>query len=440
MDILSTREWALVILISVITSYLLLSPQFEEIQKSFRELITTLLARPIITIFTLMTAYVIACVYSLYQVGLWEWHQLKITIIWYFAVAALSLFKLNSIKQDPCSLRNLTLDNFKPIKIVEFIVGIYTFNIFIELILVPFLFLIGGLFGVTQTKKEYKPAEKFLNGILIAIGFSFVIYSIFMIFSDFWKLANEETLRDFYTPPLLTFAYSPFIFFMMIYVTYENESVRLQFFIKKRWLRIYAKTCALILFNVQVILLERWVSSLAFHKKDTVSDINRSFKQIFRMISVENNPPKTNNSEGWSPYAAKDFLANEGIRTGYYHPVDSNEWYSCSPMIELDGSIIPNNISYYVIGDKNIAKSLNLTLNINFPETANMAHDKLLSSAKLMFYKAINIKFPGEIEVAIEKGINYAVEIGIYSILVEKQNWPTHCFGGYDIKFVIFCR
>ncbi|SDY85235.1 hypothetical protein [Nitrosomonas sp. Nm33] len=439
MEILSTREWALVIWISGITGLLLLSPKFKEVPESFQSLVKAFLVKQIITIMILMTVYVIVCVYSLSQVSLWEWYQLKVTAIWYITVAASILFRYELVKQNPRYCINLVLDSFKLTGVIGSVVSVYTFNIFFELILVLFLFFIGGMLGIAQSKKEFKLLTKILNGILIGIGSLVVIYSIYMIYDDFAKLTNKETLRDFYIPPLLTLAYLPFIFFMVLYITYDLEFRKLYFFIKNKKLRIYSKACAFVLFHIRLVLLERWVSSLAFHKPDTISDINQSFRQLFKAVSAESNPPEINNSEGWSPYAAKDFLTDEGIKTGYYHPAGSNEWFSNSKMIELEGAIISNNISYYVIGDEHIARYLKLRLNVNSPEGAKIAHDKLLSLAKLLFAKATNIEFPSEIETALKNGINYVAEIGIYTIRIEKQVWPCHRNGGYDVKFIIAC-
>lgn len=440
MDVLTTREWSFLIWMSGITGYLLLSPKFVEVQESFRELVKNLLVRQIITILILITIYVLTCIYSLFQASLWGWHQLKVTIIWYISTAVLLIFKLESIKKDFRHFKNLVLDYFKLSVMIGFVVGTYTFNLFIELALMPLLFLISGMLGIAQSKKEYKSLEKILNGVLASIGFLFVAYSIYMVFFDFGKIANKDAIRDFYVPPLLTLTYLPFIFLMMLCITYEKEFLKLQFFISNRWLRIYTKICALLFFNARIVLLERWIASLIFYKPHTISEVNKSIRQIFKMVSIESNPPKINNSEGWSPYTAKDFLVDLGIKTGYYRFVGGNEWYSNSEMIELDEAILPNNISFYVIGNEHVAMLLKLILNVNSPESAIIAKNKLLSSVRLLFIKATNLPLPDEIEEVIMKGINYSLVVENFSVVLEKQDWPTHLYGGYNINFAISCR
>lgn len=442
MDILSTREWSLIIWIATIVCALLVLPKFKSIQESLQDILRIFLSKEILQITVPMTLYVIACVYGLYQAELWNWPQLKVTIIWYLAVALSTLYRYREIKQNPRYCINLIIDNFKLIGIIEFVVGKYSFNIFVELLLVPFLFLVAAMLGIAQSMKDqrYEQLERYLNGILIGIGFLIVIFTIYMLVFDISKLANKETLRDFYIPSLLTLFYLPFIFLIVLHLTYDSEFRKLQFFINDKWLRFYAKVLAIILFNLRISLLERWVLNLAYQRPESITEINKSFRIIFRTISAEGNPQKIDPSLGWSPYMAKDFLSAVGIVTGHYHPVGLNDWYANSEMVKLGDANIPNNISYYVIGEEKIAESLKLILNVNAPDTAFSAHDKLLTSAKLLLSKAIDIKLPIEIESAIKNGINYSVVIGNYSVAVEKQLWPCHRLGGYDIQFVITRR
>jgi len=436
-DILNTREWAIVIWVTGFFGYLFISPRMGEVRKSFRNVIKAFFARHIITIMSLMTLYVLSCLYILSQIDLWEWNQSKNTIIWFVAVGALSLLKLNSIKQDEHFFRNSVLDNLKLVGIIEFVVGLNTFNIVVELLLFPFLLLLGAMLGIAQSNKEHRVVEKLINGVLVFVGSIIVAYAIYMIFSDFDKFAQTKTLHDFYIPPLLSLVYMPFIFFMLVYISYETVFIRLLFSIKNRPIRIYSKLCAIILFNVRMKLLDRWASSLSFINVDSISDVNQSFKQIFKLVSVEKNPPKVNGNDGWSPYDAKNFLINEGVKTGYYHPGYSKEWFASSDMIEIEGGLLANNISYYIDGNESIAKSLKLMLNVNSPSEATSAHKKLLLFARKLCSKATNYDLHSPIEKAIKEGESILFDIENYSFSIERQDWENHQFGGYDVKFII---
>ena len=176
---------------------------------------------------------------------------------------------------------------------------------------------------------------------------------------------------------------------------------------------------------------------MPFQDTSSKQSIKKSVKQIFKMVSAEKQPQEVPLREGWSPYEAKNFLLSEGLETGYYHPTVPEEWFASSPLIELGNDLIPNNISYYVDGNESTAKSLKLMINVNSRESAEMAHFKLLSSAKVLLKATLGLDTSSEIETAIMKGENLTLNLGSIKATVEKNDWPQSSIGGYDIKFIL---
>ena len=169
-DILNNRELALVIWVLAFIIFAVFSSKMNEVRKGIKELFKAFFARSIISIFALMIIYIGIVVFALFKVGLWESHQLKNTIIWTISVAALSLFKTNSINRDRAKFfRDLTLQNVKLVAIIQFIVGVYTFGLFIELLIVPASVLLGGMLAMAQTDKKYHFMKKPLNIILVIL-------------------------------------------------------------------------------------------------------------------------------------------------------------------------------------------------------------------------------------------------------------------------------
>lgn len=384
-----------------------------------------------------MTIYITAIVFALYKIGLWEFHQLKNTIIWALSVGALSLFKINSIKENPHFFRNSVLDNLKLIAIIQFVVGFYTFGLFVELLIVPVLVIVGAMLALSQTDTKYHLVEKTLNGIIISFGSILIFYSIYMLATNFGEFAKKQTVYDFYIPPLLTFLYFPFIFFIMVFTTYEVAFVRLQFLIKEPRLQRFAKIYSIFKFHFKIKVFERWVSTLPLQDTSSKNGIKESVNCIFKMLSIERNPPEVPIQEGWSPYRAKQFLLSEGLETGFYHPIGQQEWCASSSLMDLDDDLIPNQISYYVDGNETTAKSLKLVLNIFSKESAVKAHSKLLSSVKTLLKAALNIKLSSDIETAIMTSKNQTFNLGLFVATIEKNEWPQSPIGAYDVKFIL---
>lgn len=436
MDILNNREWALVIWIFVLILFVLSSQKMGQIREFFKEFIK-FFARPIVTTLALMLIYIAIMVFGLAKLGLWESHQLKNTIIWTISVATLSLFRLESAKKDPHFLKNSVLDNLKLIAIIQFVVGVYVFGFFFELILVPIMTISGALVAIAQRDKKYHLVEKILNGFLVILGTIFITRTIYMLATNFGEFAKIQTIYDFSVPPLLTCLYLPFIFFMMVFTTYELVNIRLQLLIKNPTIRSYARMYSFFNFHLNIKLIERWASSLPFQDTSSKEGIKKSVKQIFKMVSVEKNPPKVMLSEGWSPYEAKNFLSSEEIKTGYYHSIAPDEWFASSSLIEIGNDLFRNNISYYVEGNETTAKLLKLILNVNQRENAEIAHVKLLSSVKVLLKAALGLDATREIGAAIINGKNMKLKHESFEFTVEKNDWPQNSIGGYDIKIII---
>jgi hypothetical protein len=437
MEFFSTREWAFLIWIAIAVCYLVWFPKTKDLKKALKDILYAFFVRQIISIFLLMTIYVSVVVYMYSKIGLLEWHQLKNTVIWYIAIASMSLLKIDSIKESPNYLKDSVINNIKLVGIIEFLTSVYTFNILVELIIVPLMVIWGGMLGISQTDKKYKAVEKLLNGVLLVFGSLIIIFTLYYMISDFQKIANEEKIYDFIVPPLLTLAYIPFMMFMVMYTVYENVFVRLKFFVKGSLLCTYAKFITMLRFNVRTSLLERWASSIGIKSPQTISEINLSVNQIFEMVAIEKNPPKIESHEGWSPYEAKDFLISEGVKTRPYHPIDDREWWCGSDLVEISDGLFKNNIAYYVSGDSRVAQTLKLKVNVNWPEDHIDAHDRFISAASALLDRALGIEIPDRIKEAITRGYDEVVKISGAKIEFTKQSWGSHQFGGYDIGLVL---
>lgn len=436
MDILNSREWAILIWLLLAIGYFTALPKRRPIKGSLKSLIKAFLSRHILSVTTLMSIYVALIIYVLFIVGVWDLSQLKTTIIWYFTVATLSLFRLEHYKEAPHRLRDMVIDNLRLVGIIEYLVGIYTFHLAIELILVPVLFVLGSAVALAETKLEYQPAHKFLNGVLSIIVISILGAVVYLMATDFGKVISRESAYDFVVPLFLSVAYTPFIIFMMVYSTYQNVLIKLRSSIKRRPLELYARLAALLVFNIRISLLERWATNVAKRNIKSVADINQSIRQVFDMVAREKNPPEINRLEEWSPYEAKDYLISEGIKTLHYHPVDpadAAEWFCCSELVEFGDGLFSNNIAYYLNGDKYAVKSMKLKLNVNAPEHASQAHAKLLSAATVLMRNALGLELTDVLHKVVTAGDEGTIEGPDFKIVVTKNIWPSHAIGGYDL-------
>ncbi len=388
------------------------------------------------SVLLLMVIYMASIIYFLSELGMWDVEQTKNTVIWCVSVGVMSLFKLKSFQKDSGFFKRSVLANLKLIAIFELVVSAYSFPLLIEILLLPLLTFISVLIAFAELDARHYIVKRVLEAVLSIFGLVVICYTVYMLFIDLRGVANEQTVYDFLVPPLLTLLYLPFIFFMVIYTSYQYSSVRLRFLIKDQKLRYLAVFYSLVVFNFRVRLLDRWAASLPFLNTDTHAGIIESFKHILKVVKLEKLPPTIHINEGWSPYEAKDFLVDVGIVTGNYNK-QYGEWSASSSMITIGDGMLPDNIAYYVDGTEEAANQLKIKLNVNNEENRNESHGRLLEASKLLFSTAINENLPATFIAGILNGVSTKGEVGNFLISLDKDLWHNKSLSGYNMKFVI---
>ncbi len=436
MDILNSREWAILAWFLAFILYVGCVPKIQSVKDSALELIKCFFVWKIQSVLILPLIYVSFMVYFLHEINLWHIGQLKNTIIWFFTVGFLSFFDLEKYKKDSGLFRRAVLDNIKLIAIIEFLIGFYVLSFWAELILFPVLVFIAMLHAFFQADEKYKSVETLFGAILGVLGFSLIAYALYKLAADFLEFAKVETVEDFLLPPLLTFTYLPFIFFLVVYTTYDNISVRLQFSVKDKWVRRFAKFFSVIVFNFRIKDLERWVWMLQVRDIKTIRNVFKAWQDFRSMRKIEKNPPVIPKDEGWSPYEAQGFLKEHGIETGHYKE-SYGDWSASAPPVEFGDGLIPAHIAYYISGDNRAARTLKVIVDIYDSKDADIARDKMLDAVETLFQKSTNHIVPEEIKEAIIREENLDDTHDLYSVSFEKDIWPNHSLNGYSLRFCI---
>lgn len=433
MDILNNREISILLWSFLFLTWCIAHP---EIRKSLLNLIKCIFVKPIATAISLMAFYVVGLVWLLHQLGLWGTDQLKATLVWSVSIALISLFRIHKTKEYKKYLHDSLRDVFRLTIFLEFIVDYYSFGLIFELIFIPVMALIAGVLAVSETDKKYQSVERLLNRALSLIGLFIIGYSAYMLYYDSSSFLSLSTWKDFYTPPLLSLGFMPFILLAMTYVRYEQASIRLNFLIKESDLRSYAKKAALKKFHVNVEGFERWLNTLPFYQINSKQDIDHSILEMEATIHRERNPQPVPISEGWSPHEAKRFLEEVGLPLGHYNSIGGGEWHASSSYLEIGKDVLPNNVAFYISGSATVAKSLKLILNVNYLDNEKESLDVFLHVAMQLFKKALGEEMPISLKKAILSGHQQKVRVKDKTICVTKHTWVRR-IDGYEIKLLV---
>lgn len=423
-EIFNNREISIAFWMMVVFAFVI--AKSTDFLSSAKSLGRSLFHYKIMAVYWAAVSYTAIGVYLLYKLDFWRLEQLKDTILWCIVAIFSTLLELSKIKEGEKYFRKALTKNIKYTIIVEFILNVYTFNLAIELFLVPLIIIMGFAQATADTKIKTPAVEKIANNFFVVFGLATIANTIYHIVAHFSDFASTKTLNDFILSPFLAIWILPFLFIVSLFSTYEEHFISIGFRIEDKSLLKYAKMQAIRKFNVDMKGLDRWRKSIYGSRIKTKEDVVKSIAEIKLAQQIEKAPPKIDLNDGWSPYSAKDFLKSISYLTDYYSKNPAiNEWSSKSQVIKLDDELFSNQLYYRIKGSATIATKLELTLNVanskNQLDTVNVftKHSNILTLA------ALNCMLPEKIKDAIVKRKSTSDEFGNYIFELYYNLWDA---------------
>ncbi len=264
-------------------------------------------------------------------------------------------------KEDDQYFRNLFRGSLKLGGIFEFIVVAYTFSLVTELVLVPILFFLAATLAVAATKPEYAKAKVLLELILATFAAVLVWNSVSSIWSQPDQFFTTDTGRNFVLPILLTVGSIPVFYLLFCYSHVEQARIQIdQKTFQSDELKKYARKRFFLIFPLRPWLLRRATRQFHTLPAKTNADVEQIITDILSYERDEEAPPNVDPRKGWSPFEAREFLREKGLRTNDYHKGDDEYWAS-SEYVDLDSHVFPNKAAFYIEGQEGVVTMLKLT-------------------------------------------------------------------------------
>lgn len=216
----SSREIVILIYLIIVFIVTLLK---DELRKDYRSILRSVLKPVILIVATLQIVYICLTTFLLIEIGVWQTLYLKDTILWALTSFVLVGTQLNEITGFS-SIRKIVLQQLKVIVILEFLVQLFPFNIWIELILQPALFFLGAMVAVSSYKSDLKTkkASSFFKTLVGVIGIMFVTRGLYLFFDNYQDFASIENVKLLPLPFVYTILFTPFLYFLSIYNLYDQ--------------------------------------------------------------------------------------------------------------------------------------------------------------------------------------------------------------------------
>lgn len=255
MSILSTREWATLIWGCIFMLYLL---GHKEIRKSFWNVIVAFFDKKLRILWEIILLYVLTITMVFCYLPIWENIYIKDIIIWFLFSGLIYCMNAVSSEADETYIKKILKDNLKFTMILEFFMSTFTFNIWIELAIIPVITIITVMNAIAEGKEEYKSVHKLLDSVLVIAGFWLFYETIRVGINEYKQFNVINTLVSFMIPIIYLILIIPLEYLLELYSKYEVLFLRMTFKEEKdKKIRLHHRISVLRVcnFSVRKILL-----------------------------------------------------------------------------------------------------------------------------------------------------------------------------------------
>lgn len=286
MSILSTREWATLIWGCIFMLYVLCH---REIRKSLWNVIVIFFDKKLRILWEIILLYVLTITMVFCYLPIWENIYIKDIIIWFLFSGLIYCMNAVSSEADETYIKKILKDNLKFTMILEFFMS--TFNIWIELAIIPVITIITVMNVIAEKKEEYKSVHKLLDSILAIAGFWIFYETIKIGINEYKQLNIINTLVSFMIPIVYLILIIPLEYILELYSKYEVLFLRMTFKEEKdKRIRLHHRTAIFreCNFSVRKILLfqrEYMIQMYALMKEDEFNQLMQKFRSACKRMT-----------------------------------------------------------------------------------------------------------------------------------------------------------
>lgn len=185
-----------------------------------------MLSRKLVVPLLVGGAYTAFVALMLARLGIWSPTLLKDTIFWFLFTGASTAFTLIGNWKGGSVASHFAADALKITVVVEFLTSEYTLSLPTELVLLPVLVSVGVLSAIAEPEPRFAAVRRLLVGLQVVLALIIVGVAIQKAAADWRNLQTLATLWKFLLPLMLSLAFVPYAYTLLLLSTYENLFVR----------------------------------------------------------------------------------------------------------------------------------------------------------------------------------------------------------------------
>jgi hypothetical protein len=290
---LDNRQAAVLFWIAVLIAALVL-PSAERRHSAAQPIKTLVTSHKIVLTLLGMTLYIIAVVGVFALAGQWREILVAELVFWYFGVAFILFIQTADAAEDPTFFRTRLSRAFAFAVLISFLVNVYAFPVYVEVVLVLIVSVLAMLLVFAQSRDEYKSVIPLVTVLLfVAVG-AMLGNAINRIAHDTDGFATANTLRLFLAPLVLTLLLLPFVYLLALWISYSGFFFTLNWQMGEKTLLRYTKWGAFkrCRFHLSRIRHLGVVSPAELFRASSRSEVDRA------LAAAQNAEPPNRDDEG----------------------------------------------------------------------------------------------------------------------------------------------
>ncbi|WP_171168114.1 hypothetical protein [Ruegeria sp. HKCCA0370] len=369
------------------------------------------------------------------SLGLWTNALITPTVVWYFVGGLPLLFRAFDAKEGTQHFRGYATSVLSGTALLEFLYVAKTFSLPAELVLTPIVTVVALLAAVSERDPEHSAVNNLMTWLLAVFAIVVFWNSISQIWAEPKDFFTTTTFRTFCLPIYLTIGSIPFFYLIHCYSHIESARIQIdQKTFQSSDLKAYAKKRFFLTFLLRPWLLRRATRQFHIKPAKEKNDVDAIIREILQHERDTENPPDVSDEEGWSPHAAREFLAEEGMRTGDYHSgYDGEEWWCGVTSKELDDALLPSTANYSFLGIEGLVTQIKLRGHFRDEFVKQEALDEFSRLSQLLAKRAIPRAKIEEVFAKLEERQPFQISNGETKAKLMHERFPNEL--GFELVF-----
>ncbi len=190
--------------------------------------IPILLCKKFVVFYVVFISFLCMVLYGLFRIGVWAPELIKDTVFWVIFVEFPIFVKTIEKAKDEKFFKKLIKDNIAVSVAIEFLIDFWSFQLWIEILLIPVLFFVSALYAISEREKKYKSVKHMLQSLLGILGIILMVYALHNLICLPEQFFEINTLKSFALPAILLILNLPVIYGLAVYNVYEQIFIRLK--------------------------------------------------------------------------------------------------------------------------------------------------------------------------------------------------------------------